>query len=374
MRGQSDPQGLIFFSYDPEERIPADHPLREIKRRADAILRAMSAGFDAAYSARGRRSIPPEQMLKALLLRALYSIPSEAKLMEAIEYNFLYRWFVGMSMDARAWTPESFSMNRERFEKHALVRRFFERIVASAIAEDFASCDHFTIDGTLIRSLASHKSLARRDADERPHRDDDPGNPSVDWRGERRTNATHASATDPEARLYRKAAGREAHLCHSGHVFMENRKGLIIDMEIDAADGRAERRAAREMIRRARRRHPRLRIQTVGADAGYDDGAFLHALESRHRIVAHVPVRRGVIAAQGPGGEARRRARQRSKTEGYAASQRIRKRVEEIFGWCKVVGGLARTRFVGRWRIAQDALMVGAAYNLLRMARLKAAA
>jgi transposase len=373
VRGQSDPQNLIFFSFDAEERVPKDHPLREIKRRADAILRGMDRELDAAYPKAGRPSVPPEQMLKALLLRALYSIPSEIKLMEAVEFNFLYRWFLDMPMDARAWTPEAFSMNRGRFESHGLVRAFFERVVAMAIQEDFASCDHFTIDGTLIRSWASHKSLVAREKKDEPRGgDDDPGNPSVDWRGERRTNDTHVSRTDPQARLYRKSRGKEAHLSHSGHILMENRSGLIVDMEVDAADGRCERRAALAMVERARRRH-RLAMKTVGMDAGYDDGAFLHEMEKKLRIVPHVPVRRGPIVAKGPSADARRKARRRRRTKGFALSQRIRKRVEEAIGWTKTVAGLARTRFVGRWKIAQDALLAGAAYNLLRMRNMAAA-
>lgn len=374
MRGKSQPQNLIFFSFDPEERIAPDHPLREVRRRADAILRAMGRDFDAAYpSPTGRPSVPPEQMLKALLLRALYSIPSEAKLMEAIEFNFLYRWFVGMAMDEKAWTPEAFSMNRKRFEEHQLVRKFFDRIVASAIAEDFASCEHFTIDGTLIRSMASHKSLAPRGGPQPRDKDGDPGNPSVDWRGEKRTNATHGSTTDPEARLYRKAAGKEAHLSHSGHALMENRNGILVDMEVEAADGTAERRAARTMISRARKRHRRLSPRTIGMDSGYDDGPFLRELEGRRGIVPHVPVRKGAIVSTDANAQARQRARRRASTKGYATSQRIRKRVEEIFGWCKTVGGMARTRFVGRWKIAQDALLTGAAYNLLRLRNLSMA-
>lgn len=255
-----------------------------------------------------------------------------------------------------------------------VLRIFIERVVAMAIQEDFASCDHFTIDGTLIRSWASHKSLAARGKEDGPRGgDDDPGNPSVDWRGERRTNDTHVSRTDPQARLYRKARGKEAHLSHSGHVLMENRSGLIVDMEVDAADGRCERRAALAMVKRARRRHRRLRMKTVGMDTGHDDGAFLRAMEDVHRIVPHVPVRRGAIVAGGPNADARRKARRRAATKGFALSQRIRKRVEEAIGWTKTVAGLARTRFVGQWKIAQDALLAGAAYNLLRMRNMAAA-
>lgn len=375
MRGQSDPQNLLFFSFDIEERIPEDHPLREVRRRALVILRSMNRVFDAAYSRAGRPSIPPEQLLLALLLQALYSIPSERKLMEAIEYNFLYRWFIGLPMDAPAFAPETFSMNRRRFEDHQIVRQFFERVVSSALTEGLSSQDHFTIDGTLIRSHASHKSLAPRgeqeEGEEQKRGDDDdqdPGNPSVDYRGERRSNQTHVSRTDPEARLYRKG-GTGAFLSHSAHVLMENRNGLIIDLEVDSADGQAERRAARTMISRARRRHRRLRLRTVGLDAGYDCGPFLEDLERRHRVTPHIVIKHHRETRI----ESRRRAVERMAGQDYARSQRIRKRVEEIFGWAKTVGRMARTRFVGRWKIAQEQLMTGAAWNLLRLANLKAA-
>jgi transposase len=328
----------------------------------------MRADFRAAYAATGRPSVPPEQLLKALLLRALYSIPSEARLMEAIRFNLLYRWFLDWPLDREVWTAESFSMNRQRFETHDLVRKFFDRIVGEAIGQDLVSSDHFTVDGTLIRSWAGDKSLQRRDGTARKIEDDDPGNPSVDFHGEKRSNATHVSRTDPEARLARKGAGKEAHLSHSGHLLMENRHGLCLDVRADAADGRAERRNATAMLKHVRRRHG-LKPKTVGLDASFDDGEFLTELE-RQGIVPHVPTRTGRIVATDAAGQARRRARRRSRTRGYALSQRIRKRIEEIIGWCKTVGGLARARFVGRWKIAQEGLITAAAYNLLRMVRL----
>lgn len=374
MRGQSDPQDLIFFSFNIEERIPENHPLREVKRRADAILRSMNSVFEKAYSKNGRPSIPPEQLLKALLLQALYSIPSEIKLMEAIEYSFLYRWFLGMQLDAKAWTPETFSMNRKRFEEHQIVRKFFDRVVASALTEQCASTDHFTVDGTLVRSWASQKSLVPRDKSDKD--DDTPGgsegktclgrNPYVNFRGEKRTNKTHYSRTDPEALIYKKG-GTGAYLSHSAHVLMENRNGLIVDLELDRADGHAERRAARTMISRSRARHRKLKLKTIGFDSGYDCGKFLDQIEKKNRVVPHVAIknnRKTTIPS-------RQKAVQRMTTKGYAISQRIRKRVEEIFGWAKTVGRMARTRFVGRWKIAQEQLITGAAYNLLRLARLK---
>lgn len=368
MRGHASKQGPMFLMINVEDKVPPDHPLRAIKRRCDGILTDMRRDFNAAYSRMGRPSIPPEQLLKALLLQALYSIRSEIQLMQAIDFNLLYRWFLDLPGDEPVWTPEVFSMNRQRFAEHRLLEKFFDRIVAEAITEQLASPDHFTVDGTLIRSWASAKSLVPKDGPP-PPKDDDPGNPSVNWRGQKRSNATHVSTTDPEARLARKGDGQPAHLCHSGHVLMENRHGLCLAVAVEAADGTAERRCAKALLKQVRRRH-RLRPQTVGMDAGFDDGAFLADLEA-DEMVPHVPVRRNCrLRAEDEAGQARRRAWRRMKTKGYAISQRVRKRVEEIFGWMKTVGDLARTRFVGRWKILQEMLVTGAAYNLLRLVRL----
>ena len=253
MRGCVSRQAPLFLVLNVEGRIPAGHPLRSVKARADRILAGMGRDFVAAYSRMGRPGIPPEQLLKALLLQALYSIRSEIQLMQAIEFNWLYRWFIDLPLDGSVWTPETFSMNRERFARHDLVRRFFDRIVAEAITEELVSADHFTVDGTLIRSWASLKSLQPIDGPAETPRDDDPGNRTVNFHGERRTNATHRSTTDPEAQLARKGKGKEAHLCHSGHVLMENRHGLCLDVMVDAADGTAERRCAQQMLKQVQR-------------------------------------------------------------------------------------------------------------------------
>lgn len=374
MRGQVDRQQPLFVTLSLEELVPADHPLRSIKRQCDAILALMRADFHAAYSPVGRPGIPPEQLLKALLLQALFSIRSEIQLMQAIRFNLLYRWFLDLGLDETVWTPEVFSMNRERFEKHGLLRKFFDRIVATALKDGLVSGDHFTVDGTLIQSWASLKSLKPKDDSQPPPTkgDDDPGNPTVNFHGQKRSNATHASTTDGEAMLARKGNGKEAKLCHSGHVLMENRHGLCIAATVDAADGRAERRSAKKLLKHVRRRH-RLTPKTLGTDAGYDDGRFLSELE-RESITPHTPIREGRIKAKDEAGQARRRARRRMKQVGYSISQRIRKRVEEIFGWLKTVGGMARTRFVGRWKIGQELLASAAAYNLLRLIRLRPAA
>lgn len=370
MRGHAEHQGTMWVAFNLEDRVPADHPLRPIKAWCDRVLAGMSRDFNRAYSRLGRRSIPPEQLLKALVLQSLFSIPSERKLVEAIEYSILYRWFLDLPLEDRAWTPEVFSMNRQRFVEHDLARKFFDRVLTEAIGEGLVSEDHFTIDGTLIRSLASQKSLKPIDQDE-DDRDDHSGGRDqlVDWRGKRRSNATHRSKTDPEARLARKGWGKEAHLSHSGHLMMENRYGLCVAVAVDQADGHAERRCARKMVMHVHRRHG-IEPLTVGLDAGYVDGEFLAELELERGIVPHVPIPDCPILADDEGGEARRRARRRRRTVGYRLSQRVRKRIEQIFGWAKTTGNLARTRFIGRERIELEAVMTGAAYNLIRMANL----
>jgi transposase len=375
MRGHVGTQQSIFVIFDLEQRVPMDHPLRKIKRWADGVLAEMSRDFNKAYGTTGRPGIPPEQLIKALLLQSLYSIPSETKLVEAIQWNVLYRWFLDLPMEKDAWTQEAFSMNRERFELHDLHRKFFDRVVREAFDRKLASEDHFTIDGTLIRSLASHKSLKpiAAAAQKQKRNDDDHGDAGsrdalVNWRGERRTNATHRSATDPEARLARKGNGRESHLCHSGHVLMENRSGLCLASTVDFADGHAERRNALRMLRHVKRRH-RIVPRTVGMDAGYKAGEFLLEVED-HGATPHVPLPDDPIKDASSAGAARRRAKRRMTTVGYRSSQRVRKRCEQIIGWSKTVAGLTRTRFVGHERIESSALICGAAYNLLRMTKL----
>lgn len=369
MRGRIDHQQTMFVVFDLEQFVPADHPLRKIKRWVDEVLRGMSRDFDRAYSTTGRRGVPPERMLKALLLQALYSIPSETKLVEALQYNLLYRWFIDLPLEDDAWVQEAFSVNRERFELHDLCRKFFDRVVSEGIDRGLISEDHFTVDGTLIRSLASQKSLRPIEDDDDASNDDTGGRDElVDFHGQRRTNATHRSRTDPEARLARKGAGKEAHLSHSAHVLMDNRSGLCVAMTADTADGHAERANALRMLRHVARRHG-LRPKTLGADAGYRAGEFLCELEA-HGSVPHVPMDKRRIRGNAPEARARRRAKRRMKTVGYGLSQRVRKRVEQIIGWSKVCAGQARTRFIGHVRIENSLLMTGAAYNLLRMTRL----
>lgn len=372
MRGQIDSQNSLFVILNLEERVPANHPLRQIKTTCRGIFATLKRDFDRAYSTTGRPGIPPEQLLLAMLLQALYSIRSETQLMQAIQFNMLYRWFLDLPLEQEAWTPEVFCMNRDRFTKHELTRKFFDAVVALALEQGLVSADHFTCDGTLIRSWASIKNLQPRDPAQRKEPKDPPedkGNPSVDFHGEKFSNATHVSPTDPEALLARKGKGKETHLCHSGHVLMENRHGLVLDVVVDAADGKAERRSALAMLDHVQQAHG-LKPKTLGADTGYDDGTFLAQLENRRKIVPHVPVKQGNLVATDAAGRARKKARVRMKQVGYAISQKVRKRVEEIFGWGKTIGGLARSKLLGRWKIAQQALNVGAAYNLLRLVKL----
>lgn len=373
MRGNPQLQNPMFFVNNTEERLAKDHPLRAIKRQADEVLKAMSRDFAAAYSELGRPSIPPEALLKAMLLQALYAIPSERRLVDAINWNLLYRWFCDLDPDAVVWDATSFTKNRERFEHHGLVQKFFERVVALALVKRYASNDHFTVDGTLIQSWASLKSFRPKDeASEGPPPGEGGRNPSVNFRGEKRSNATHQSTTDPEARLARKSDGVGALLSHSGHVLAENRHGLCLDIRVTAADGHAERETAKEMLRRFRRRHRR-RPQTLGADGGYAAGEFLHTVEKQLKIKPHVPITAERLTKLGAEGEARRRMQRRMKTLGYQISQKARKKVEQVFGWLKQPGGLRRVRHVGRWKIQQVAYLWAAAYNLLRLANLGAA-
>ncbi len=372
MRGRVEAQGVMFHAFQIDDFVPADHPLRSIKRRADAILKDMSPDFSRAYTPQGAPSIPPERLIKALLLRALYSIRSETQLVEQIGYNFLFRWFLDLQPTDEVWVQETFSMNRQRFERHGLVRKFFDRVVAAAIVAGLVSDEHFSVDGTLIESYASIKSLRPIQSVHRKVSDgaddDDRGNPTVNFRGEKRSNATHRSLTDPESQLARKGKGQPAKLSHGGHVLMENRHGLCLDIAVSDPNPQYERVLAGVMLGRTQQRHG-LYPKTLGADGNYKAGAFLAALEE-DGITPHVPLPDGPIRGNDAAATARQRAKRRMRTKGYAISQRVRKRVEELIGWCKIIGGLARAWFVRRWKIQQQSEATAAAYNLLRLARL----
>ncbi len=362
MRGRVERQQSMFVAFDLEQHIPEDHPLRPIKRWCDALLAGMSRDFDAAYGLCGRKGIPPESLIKCLLLRALFGIPSERRLCEACEFNLLYRWFIDRPLGEPMWTPEAFSMNRDRFELHDLVRKFFDRLVAEGILAGLIGDDRFSVDGTLIRSLAGHKSVRPID-----HDDEHDGNSWGQFKGQTRSNATHRSVVDPEARLMRK--GGEAHLRHSMHLLTDAASGLVVGLRVDTADGRAERRNALLMLDHARRRHG-LRPRVVAADAGYGAGEFLCALESRG-ITPHAALPGSKIGGDSEQHRARRRMRRRTRTKGYRVSQRLRRMIEPVIGWCKQTGGLGRTRFLGHERMQNDGLLAAAAWNLIRMTTLR---
>lgn len=373
MRGRVSEQQAMWIFYDPESLLSPKHPLREVKARADAVLKGMSPEFDRAYAVLGRPSIPPEMLLKALLLQALHSIRSEELLMEQIGVNLAYRWFLDLEPHATVWDPTTFTQNRDRFEKHGLLRTFFDQIVEGAYLEDLASKEHFSVDGSLIESYASMKSLRRiGSTDEKVSDgsdDGDHGNPSVNFRNEKRTNATHRSLTDPEARLARKSVGQPTRLSHLLNALMENRNGLLVDVSVVEANGTGEREQAIALLERSRTRHNLPKERTVGLDGGYPGGEFLLATEAAG-VTAHVPIPEGPIDPEAVGAGARQRAKARMETDEYGLSQRFRKRIEEIFGWEKEIGGMRRSRHIGRWKLTQKALIVAAAYNLLRLARL----
>lgn len=374
MRGQVDDQLSLFHVFDVEDRIRADHPLRDIKRRTDEILQALHPRFEAAYSKMGRPSVPPERLLKALLLMALYSIRSERQLCEQIDLNLLFRWFLDLQPGDSAFDATTFTKNRQRLEEHGLSRAFFDAVVFEALTKGLCS-EHFSVDGTLIESLASAKSFRPKGEVPDDSNDFKPSNPDVDFHGQKRSNETHASRTDPEARLYRKSKGQEAKLAHMGHVLSENRHGLILGVTASAANGTAEREATTEMLDELQRTHG-LVPTTLGADKGYDDGTFFQQLEERE-IVPHIPLVKPPVEVETvrekkrlPGIQARHRMQERMQQEGYRLSQRCRKKIEECFGWLKEIAGLDRCRTVGRWKLRQQLELGAAAYNLVRMRRL----
>jgi transposase len=328
---------------------------------ADAALAQLSPRFDEMYSAVGRPSIPPERLLKASLLMALYTVRSERMFCEQLDYNLLFRWFLEMDVSEPSFDHSTFSRNRARLLEHAVADEFFRAVVAQARALQLLSDEHFTVDGTLIEAWASLKSFRRKDAG--PHEPpDDRGNPAVNFRGERRSNATHQSATDPEAKLAKKGPGKEAKLCYSANALMEHRNTLLIDFRIEPADGSAERRAAIVMLDE---NLPGSRRITVAGDRGYDTRGFVASCRTL-RVTPHVAQNQAR-----PGGSALDARTVRHP--GYAVSQWIRKQVEETFGWMKTVGGLRRTRYRGRARVQMHAYLVAAAYNLMRIANLSPA-
>ena len=356
MRGTDNEQFSMFSYISAERRVPKDHPLRAIRVMADRALKDLDQRFEGMYAALGRPSIAPERLLRALLLQVLYTVRSERLLMEQLDYNFLFRWFVGLSIDDPVWNVTVFTKNRERLLKGEVAEAFFAAVLAQARQRGLLSDEHFTVDGTLIEAWAGQKSFKRKDGKQgaTPPHDDDPGNPSVDFHGEQRTNDTHQSTTDPEALLARKGKGKESKLSYAGHVLMENRHGLAVNSCVTQATGRAEPEAALAMVEEV----PGWSRVTLGADKGYDRKELVQEMRE-HRVTPHFARKQTSIIDQ-----------RTTRHPGYALSQRKRKRVEEIFGWLKTVGGLRKTRHRGVARVDWMFSFALAAYNLVRMRNL----
>ena len=355
MRG-ADRQTAAMFSYiSPEALVPQGHPLRVIRPLVNAALQRLSGRFEQMYAPRGRDSIAPEKLLRALLLQALFSVRSERQLMEQITYNMMFRWFVGLSMDAPMWDVTVFTKNRDRLLSGDIARGFLAAVLIDPKVKPLLSDEHFSVDGTLIEAWASMKSFRPKDGSgDLPT----PGrNGEVDFRGEPRSNETHASTTDPDARLYKKAAGQAAKLCHMGHVLMENRNGLVVDTSLTKATGTAEREAAIAMVEDL----PDTGRITLGSDKSYDTQDFVAEMR-RLGVTPHVTQnnkkRRSAIDGR------------TTRHAGYATSLRIRKRIEEVFGWMKTVGALRKTRHRGTERVGWMFTFVAAAYNLVRLPKL----
>ena len=361
MRGEVERQRSMLSVVDAEHCVPEDHPIRRIKTLADAELTRLSPTFDAIYAEGGRPSIPPERLLKALLLIALYSVRSERQLCEQLHYNLLFRFFLDLGMHEPIFDASTFAKNKARLLEADVARHFLAGIVDRAKTARLISTEHFTVDGTLIEAWASLKSFRPRDEapGDRPP-PDDPGNPTVNFHGEPRTNQTHASTTDPEARLMRKGAGKEAKLVFAGHALTENRHGLVVDVRVTEATGTAEPEAALAMV--DAQQETGMPIATVAGDKAYDRATFVDELRERG-VTPHVA--QNITAHRGSNVDGRT-----TRHPGYAVSQRKRKLVEQVFGWGKTVGGLRKTRYRGVARTQFWAQMVASAYDLLRMAKL----
>jgi transposase len=357
MRGVDHQQADMFSYLSPEQRVRQDHPLRAVRAMTDEILGNMSSLFDAMYAEGGRPSIPPEKLLRAQLLQMLYSVRSERLLMEEIDYSILYRWFVGLNLDEKVWDATSFTKNRDRLLEAAVAKEFLAQVVERARLAGLVSDEHFTVDGTLLDAWASLKSF--RPKDEQPGAPpDDPGNPTVDFHGEKRSNQTHESKTDGDALLARKAKGKEAKLSYSGNLLVENRNGLIVDAELLQANGRAERDAALIMLEQV----PGDGQITVGGDKGFDTQEFVS--ECRHmNVTPHVA--QNTNRAGGSAIDART-----TRHSGYAISQKKRKRIEECFGWLKDVALLRKLKHRGLFKVGWIFTFAAAAYNLVRMRKL----
>lgn len=355
MRSPDHDQTGMFSYISPDSRVPQDHPLRPIRQMVDQALRELSPVFHQMYALGGRPSIPPEQLLRALLLQVFYSIRSERLLVEQLEYNLLFRWFVGLSPDAQIWNHSTFSKNRDRLLTADVAAAFFKQIRQQAEKADLLSDEHFSVDGTLLAAWASLKSFRSKDSDGTPPPTDGTRNPTIDFRGESRSNATHQSTTDPDARLYRKSSGHTADLVFMGHVLMENRNGLAVEACVTTATGTAEREAAPDLVAAIPGSH---RI-TVGADKAYDTADFVADVREI-RCTPHVAQKDRGTAIDG----------RTTRQAGYQVSLTIRKRVEEIFGWVKTIGGCRQLLHRGLPRVGWQFTFALAAYNLIRIRNL----
>jgi len=360
MRGADQQQNHIFSYLSPEERVRKDHPLRAIRVMVDKVLKQLSRRFDAMYAKVGRPSIPPEQLLRAQLLQMLYSIRSERLLMEEIDYSMLFRWFVGLNLDDEVWDATVFTKNRDRLLEADVAQEFLAHVVGQARAQGLTSDEHFTVDGTLLEAWAGAKSFQAKDKKPSPP-PDDPGNPTVNFRGERRSNQTHESKTDPEALLAKKAEGKESKLSYTGNLLVENRNGLIVDAEVFQANGTAERDAALVMLEKL----PGTQPVTVGGDKGFDTHGFVKECRNL-RVTPHVAQNHAR-----PGGSAI--DFRTTRHAGYAVSQRKRKRIEECFGWLKTIALMRKLRHRGVCRVDWIFTFACAAYNLVRLRNLAAA-
>ena len=358
MRGGDERSGALFSYVDLEARVGKDHPLRTIRGVVNNALAALSSDFSAMYSRMGRPSIPPEKLLRAMLLQAFYSIRSERQLMERLEFDLLFRWFVGIGVDDAVWDHSTFSKNRDRLLEGDVAAKFMTAVLDQPRVKRLLSADHFSVDGTLIEAWASMKSFKPRDGSGEPPATGGGRNREADFHGQKRSNETHASTTDPEAKLYRKGSGKEAKLCFMGHALMENRNGLVVDACLTEANGHAERIAALHMIEP---RADRPKAVTLGADKAYDAEDFVNELRSMN-ATPHV--------AQNTNGRSSAIDGRTTHHPGYAVSQRIRKRIEEAFGWIKTVAGQERTKFRGRERVGWAFTFAAAAYNLARLPKL----
>jgi transposase len=358
MRGLDQRTGELFSYVDLEARVRADHPLRPIRGIVNEALAALEAELAPLYARIGRPSIPPEKLLRAMLLQAFYSVRSERQLMERLDYDLLFRWFVGLGMNDPAWDHSTFSKNRDRLLEGDIAAKFLDAVLAQPRIKRLLSTEHFSVDGTLIEAWASVKSFRLKDGSDEPPASGGGRNADANFRRERRTNETHASTTDPDARLYRKGAGKEARLCFMGHALMENQSGLVVGACLTRADGQAERTAALALIER---HADRPRAITLGADKGYDAADFVNELRAM-RVTPHVAQntseRRSAVDGR------------TTRHAGYGVSQRIRKRIEEAFGWIKTVAGQRKTRFHGVERVGFAFAFAAAAYNLICLPRL----